>query len=86
MSSLLIKKLDKLSYHSNEGYSVTQVKKGYWIKENIKKESDKYINKSDFFKNNKCAYKAAFRLNILNELFENHTIKKARINFWLFFI
>jgi hypothetical protein len=57
-------------YHSNEGYSDKKVKRGYWTKENIKKESDKYETKTEFLKNSRCAYKAAFRLNILNELFE----------------
>lgn len=77
--------LDELfKNHINNGYSIKKVKKYHWTIENIKKEADKYMTMNDFLKNNKCAYKAAFRLHILNDLFKDkpnqgYKIKKSDI-------
>lgn len=46
-----------------------QHKKGYWTYEHIEMEALKYNTKTDFFKGNQTAYKAALKLGIINDFF-----------------
>ncbi|MCK9415214.1 hypothetical protein M0Q97_00985 [Candidatus Dojkabacteria bacterium] len=65
--------LDELfKNHPNGGYSNKQVKSGYWTKEKLQEEANKYINRVDFRKNSNNAYLASLNKNILDELFINH--------------
>lgn len=40
--------------------------RGYWTKRNLKKEANKYQNKSDFYKYSKSAYTQSKRKGIFN--------------------
>lgn len=46
-----------------------QHKKGWWTYERIKDEAVKYNTKTDFFKGNQTAYRAALKLNIIDDFF-----------------
>lgn len=46
-----------------------QHKKGYWTYETIEKEAFKYNTKTDFFKGNQTAYRAALKLGIIDDFF-----------------
>lgn len=47
-----------------------QHKNKYWFKyENIEKEALKYRTKTDFFKGNQVAYRAALKLGIIDDFF-----------------
>ena len=46
-----------------------QHKKGYWNYKNIEKEALKYKTKTDFFKGNQTAYRAALKLGIIDDFF-----------------
>lgn len=52
-----------------------QHKKKYWTYENIEKEAIKYDTKTEFFKNNQTAYKAALKLGIIDDFFLNNYIE-----------
>jgi len=56
----------------NKGRTNKQKISGYWTKETLQEEVNKYKIRSEFKKNNGSAYNASKRLDILNELFENH--------------
>ena len=45
---------------------------GYWNKEQLQKEANKYKTRSEFVKNNAYAYYKSLKMNILDELFKNH--------------
>ena len=45
-----------------------------WTYDMIKNEASKYSSKNEFKKNNRCAYQAALRKNIIDDLFENVNI------------
>lgn len=46
-----------------------QHKKGYWTYKNIENEALKYKTKTDFFKGNQTAYRAALKLGIIDDFF-----------------
>lgn len=46
-----------------------QHKKGHWNYKNIEKEALKYKTKTDFFKGNQTAYRAALKLGIIDDFF-----------------
>ena len=46
-----------------------QHKKGYWTYKNIEKEAVKYNTKTEFYKNNQTAYRAALKLEIIDDFF-----------------
>jgi len=46
-----------------------QHKWGYWTYENIKQEAIKYDTKTQFFKGNQTAYRAALKLGIIDDFF-----------------
>ena len=46
-----------------------QHKKGYWTYDTIKKEATKYNTKTEFFRGNSTAYKAALKLGIIDDFF-----------------
>ena len=58
--------------HANNGYSESQKVSGYWAKERLQDEADKYKNMIDFRKNNKLAYDAAQSKGLLGDIFKNH--------------
>ena len=67
--------------YPNQGYSENQRKDGYWTKEKLQEEADKYKTLNDFSENSKAAYSAARRKGILKELFNNHS-NKGRTTTW----
>jgi hypothetical protein len=52
-----------------------QHKWGYWTYENIEKEAIKYNTKTEFFKGNQTAYRAALKLGIIDDFFLNDYIQ-----------
>lgn len=46
-----------------------QHKNGYWTYEHIEKEALKYNTKTEFFKGNQTAYRAALKLGIIDDFF-----------------
>ena len=46
-----------------------QHKKGYWTYDKIEQEALKYRTKTDFFKGNQTAYRAALKLGIIDDFF-----------------
>jgi hypothetical protein len=52
-----------------------QHKKNYWNYENIKNEAIKYNTKTEFFKGNQTAYRAALKLGIIDDFFLNDYIQ-----------
>jgi hypothetical protein len=46
-----------------------QHKKGYWTYKHIEEEAIKYNTKSEFFKGNQTAYRAALKLGIIDDFF-----------------
>ena len=52
-----------------------QHKKNYWTYETIEKEALKYNTKTEFYKNNQTAYKAALKLGIIDDFFINNYIE-----------
>ena len=59
--------------HINNGYNENRKINGYWTKEKLQEEANKYETVGEFLKNNKKAYEISHRKKILNDLFENHT-------------
>ena len=53
----------------------TQHKKNHWNYENIKNEAIKYNTKTEFFKGNQTAYRAALKLGIIDDFFLNDYIQ-----------
>lgn len=51
-----------------------QHKNGYWTYERIEQEALKYNTKTEFFKGNQTAYKAALKLGIIDDFFINNYI------------
>lgn len=47
-----------------------QHKNGYWNYQHIEEEALKYHTKTEFFKNNQTAYRAALKLGIINDFFD----------------
>ena len=58
--------------HDNQGYNENREKDGYWSKERLQEEANKYQTRKHFRKNNKSAYSAAKRKKVLDEIFKNH--------------
>lgn len=52
-----------------------QHKWGYWTYESIKNEAIKYNTKTEFFKGNQTAYRAALKLGIIDDFFLNDYIQ-----------
>ena len=52
-----------------------QHKKNYWNYENIEKEALKYNTKTEFFKKNQTAYRAALKLGIIDDFFLNDYVE-----------
>ncbi len=52
-----------------------QHKKNHWNYENIKNEAIKYNTKTEFFKGNQTAYRAALKLGIIDDFFLNDYIQ-----------
>ena len=46
-----------------------QHKNGYWTYKHIEEEASKYNTKTEFFKGNQTAYRAALRLGIIDDFF-----------------
>lgn len=46
-----------------------QHKWGYWTYKNIEKEALKYNTKTEFFKGNQTAYRAALKMGIIDDFF-----------------
>ena len=61
--------------HPNKGYIENRKETGYWTREKLQEEADKYKTLNDFSDNSKAAYSAARRSGILKELFHNHPNK-----------
>ena len=71
--SLSNKLLDNLfKNHINNGYNTNRKINGYWSKENLQLEVNKYETRYEFRKNNYSAHSQATIHNILDELFKNH--------------
>ena len=58
--------------HENKG---GQFGDFYWTKERLKEEVKKYQYRTEFYKKNSSAYKAAIDMKIMDELFDNHLNK-----------
>lgn len=52
-----------------------QHKKHHWNYENIKNEAIKYNTKTEFFKRNQTAYRAALKLGVIDDFFLNDYIQ-----------
>ena len=67
-------KINNFAQHINEVHllEANLHQNGYWSKEQLQKEANKYETRSEFYKSNKYAYFKALRMNILDELFKNH--------------
>ena len=52
-----------------------QHKKGYWTYKNIEKEALKYNTKTEFFKGNQTAYRAALKLGIIDDFFIDNYVE-----------
>ena len=59
--------------HINNGYIQIQKKSGYWTKEKLQEEANKYETRHEFRKNNYSAHTQATKHKLLDELFKNHT-------------
>jgi hypothetical protein len=46
-----------------------QHKKGYWTYKHIEEEALKYDTKSEFFKGNQTAYRAALKMGVIDDFF-----------------
>lgn len=57
--------------HKNKGYTDKQKISGYWTKEKIQTEADKYLTRKDFLKNSPSVH-SAYGKKIMDELFKNH--------------
>ena len=78
---------DLFKNHHNEGFSKKRKKNGYWTKENLQIEANKYQTRSEFWCKNSSAAKAALKKNITDELFKNHnnegfSEKKKKDGYW----
>jgi hypothetical protein len=58
--------------HINNGHSKNKLPNGYWTKERLQEEANKYNTRNDLKKNNLSSYNAACSKKILNDLFKNH--------------
>lgn len=58
-------------FNKNKASSLGSLSKK-WSKNKLKEESDKYITRGEFQKNNPAAYQAAQKIRIIDELFDNH--------------
>ena len=61
----------KYGYIDNMDWLVRQKqhKKGYWTYKHIEEEALKYDTKSEFFKGNQTAYRAALKMGIIDDFF-----------------
>lgn len=66
--------------HINNGYTNRQVVEGYWTKEQLQIEADKFSTRGLFRINNFKAYHSASSKNLLDELFKNHDNKGYKNN------
>ena len=80
--------LDELfKNHSNNGYSENQKISGYWTKERLQDEVNKYETRDEFKRNSVGAHTSSLRQKLLDELFKNHsndgyTEKAVRRGYW----
>lgn len=58
--------------HPNQGRTNKQVPMGYWTKETLQEEANKYLTRKQFEINRSGAYATALRKKIMDELFKNH--------------
>lgn len=56
--------------NNNKGYFGKP--NGYWTKETLQEEANKYLTRSEFSIKNKGAYHIASNKKIIDELFQNH--------------
>jgi len=52
-----------------------QHKNGYWNYKHIEEEALKYNTKTEFFKGNQTAYRAALKLGVINDFFMNNYVE-----------
>ncbi len=68
------KLMDKLfKNHTNQGRTINP--DGYWTKERLQEEANKYETRGEFLKKDRKSYMASYRLNLVDELFKNHPNK-----------
>ena len=58
--------------HINNGYCENRKINGYWTKEKLQEESDKYETRQEFRENDINAYSAAKSKKLTDEIFKNH--------------
>ena len=73
---------DLFKNHINNGYCENRKINGYWTKEKLQEEADKYKTIGEFHKNSRKAYDVSYRKNTLNDLFKNHINKGYKRNYW----
>lgn len=80
--------LDELfKNHYNSGFSEKRVKNGYWTKEKLQEEANKYLTRTEFWNKNEPAAKAAQKKKLTDKLFKNHpnqgfSQKKKKNGYW----
>ena len=63
---------DLFKNHKNNGYSENKKQSGYWSKDILQNEVNKYQTRKEFIKNSYTAYTIARKMNIIDDLFRNH--------------
>ena len=63
---------DLFKNHKNNGYSENKKQSGYWSKDTLQNEVNKYQTRKEFIKNSYTAYTIARKMNIIDDLFRNH--------------
>jgi hypothetical protein len=58
--------------HPNDGYSEDRERKGYWTKERLQEEANKYETRGEFQKKDINGYSLAIEKGLMDELFKNH--------------
>jgi hypothetical protein len=88
LSAMRKKLLDELfKNHKNNGYSTKRKPDGYWTKEKLQEEVNKYKTRSEFSKNNPSLYSIIQKHKWYNDLFSKHensgySIKQKPLNYW----
>jgi len=73
--------------HKNSGYTDIYIKRNYWTEEKLNDIILNYDSRADLYKNNKSAFNAAHKLNIINDLFKNHVdsgYTKMQDGYWTY--
>lgn len=67
----------KYGYNEKMDWLVKQKqhKKGYWTYQHIEEEALKYKTKTEFFKGNQTAYRAALKMGIIDDFFIDNYIE-----------